>query len=277
MRTNPETTPSSESIESFLLSLTARGRSEATIKAYGSDLRLFVEWAGPMPDTQNFEAVAAQWLNTFRPHWSPKTTNRRLTTLRAYARWARMETPDLDDYRPPVPGRAVPHPLPEGIPGVLRIIEACRNDRQRAMVALCGLAGLRLHEALGVQPTSVNVQEMELTVRGKGDKTRVLDIGHPLWVWLSPALANCVLERRVYVVDYKDRFARTAITQAAERAGLSRPVSSHDLRATFLTALYDKTLDLRLVQEYAGHASNVTTEVYTGVSRAKTRDAINRI
>ena len=49
------------------------------------------------------------------------------------------------------------------------------------------------------------------------------------------------------------------------RLVLSRRVASHDLRATFATAAYNKSLNLRAVQRLLGHASSAQTEVYTGV------------
>ena len=61
------------------------------------------------------------------------------------------------------------------------------------------------------------------------------------------------------------RQVRAELVRLAARARLGRHVHPHLLRHTALTSLYDRTRDLRLVQEVAGHASSATTERYTHV------------
>lgn len=278
MHMTEETTVSSASIDRFLSSLTARGRSENTITAYKSDLRLFLSWLPRTPTTsEDFEELAARWLNEHRSIWKPKTTNRRLTALRNYARWAKMETPDLDEYKGPVAARSLPHPIPEGLPGVIRMIHQGKNNRIKAMIALCGLAGLRLHEARTVRPADFDLKNDRITVRGKGDKERVVPLNRACKTYVIAALMDAVVLGRPTVVEYGDRFAREAITACGRRAGLARPVASHDLRATYLTAINAKTGNLRLVQEIAGHASSTTSEVYTLVTQDEMADASNAV
>jgi len=65
------------------------------------------------------------------------------------------------------------------------------------------------------------------------------------------------------------------ITLLGERAGLSRPIASHDLRATFGTAVFNKTGNLRTAQELLGHSSSATTEIYTGVDLKQMRDGVD--
>src|SRR5687767_5742632 len=106
------TTLSPVSIEQYRESLIARGRSENTVRAYISDLTEFLGPATEMTADQ-FAMLAPRWLNSHRKTWAPKTVERRLTALRGFARWAKIEATDLDEYKPPSAGRPVPHPLPE--------------------------------------------------------------------------------------------------------------------------------------------------------------------
>lgn len=273
-----EMTLTPESIDRFRNSLCGRGRSENTIRAYESDLREFLKWidlmnlSGPIT-ARTFRGWAPAWLNEFRKMAAPKTTARRLTSLRAWAKWAKWTAEELDEYKAPVPGKPIAHPIPEGIAAVLAMAEAARNNRQRALVALCGLCGLRVAEALSVTPSCFNTGEMKLTVRGKGDKERTVPVSSKAWELISPAILDAILDHADTVVGYHDRFARTVLTNLGRKAGVSRRVASHDLRATFGTAVYDGTLDLRVTQELLGHASSKTTEGYTGVKFEKMRAA----
>lgn len=271
MPSNPETTLTLDLIEQHLSWLTARGRSENTVRAYGSDLRLFLA-AQPGTTVGTVEANAQTWLNQHRRTWGPKTTGRRLTSLRTFARWAGL-TDALSDYTAPTPARSVPHPLPEGIDGVLRMIGAAKNQQQVALVALCGLVGLRVAEALAVQPGDIDYHEMTLSVRGKGDKTRIVPVSDKAWLHLAPAVGSAVMNGRPTVVGYQDRFARECLTAMAARAGLKRAVSSHDLRATFATAAYNACSDPLVVRDLLGHSSVETTQVYIGVGMASMRAA----
>lgn len=205
------------------------------------------------------------WLTAKKSTITAKTLSRRLTSLRQYARWAGWPI-TFEDYSTPTPLRGQPHPLPEGIDGVKRMILHANSDHHRALVALCGLCGLRVSEALMVGPKDFDLDHMTLTVWGKGEKERKVPVSQYAWEVLEHPVMRAYCEQRPTVVGLKDRPARAIITRLATRAGLSRHVASHDLRATFATGVYDKTLDQRLVQMLLGHASGATTEIYIGRS-----------
>jgi site-specific recombinase XerD len=158
--------------------------------------------------------------------------------------------------------------------GVRKLIELARNDRQKALVAFCGMCGLRVAEATSVKPSHIDLTEMLLTVRGKGDKTRVIPISPECWEIIQQAVVVAFVEGDRSVVGMQERFARQLITNLGKRAGLQRPIASHDLRATFATAVYDSTRDQRVTQELLGHASGATTELYIQVSMNKMREAV---
>jgi len=61
------------------------------------------------------------------------------------------------------------------------------------------------------------------------------------------------------------RYVRELVARLARKAGIGRNIHPHMLRHTALTRLYDKTRDLRLVQEVAGHTTSRMTERYTHV------------
>jgi site-specific recombinase XerD len=260
------------SIDQLLTSLTDRGRSQNTVKAYKADLLGFLEWADDSISDDQFESRASAYLNANRRVWKPKTTGRKLTALRSYAKWAGM--PDaLSDYTAPTPARPTPHPIPDGIEGVCRMADVAENARQQALVSFCGLAGLRVAEALDATPAWIDAAAMTLTVWGKGDRQRTIPLSVKAWLRLAPAVGEAIVQPRERIVSYSDRAAREAITRLGKKAGLSRNISSHDLRATFATAAYDKSKDLRAVQELLGHGSSKTTELYTGVSMENMRGA----
>jgi integrase len=74
-----------------------------------------------------------------------------------------------------------------------------------------------------------------------------------------------------------DRYVRDLVKRLAARAGIARRVHPHMLRHTALTALYDKTRDLRMVQTVAGHTTTRMTERYTHVHPLAIAEAMGAV
>jgi site-specific recombinase XerD len=273
MRLKEVTTLTPESIERFRNWSIARGQSENTARAYSSDLREFLRATGETTiSLDEYEELAMSWLNLTRKDVSPKTTGRRLTSLRAFAKWSGLAG-CLGDYRAPTPGKGVPHPIPERMEGIERLLMVAANAEQRALVGLCGYAGLRVGEALACRVTWLDMHEMILRVRGKGDKERFVPVSDRAWSAISTAYVDAAMGDGT-LIHYQDRSARKCITSLGRKAGLARPIASHDLRATFATVLGERGVHQRVVQELLGHANGSTTEIYMGVTHKSMREAV---
>ena len=222
----------------------------------------------------DFASSATYWLRMSRRTLAPSTVNRRLSSLKAYARVFQLQH-DLDNYKTPKPLKANPHPLPEGVAGVRRMIQATDNLEHRVLVALCGLCGLRISETLTIRASSIDPHTQTLTVTGKGDKTRRVPISDAAWEILEEAYCRSFLDEDRAFVGIGNRSARRTVTSLGRRAGLVRRVASHDLRATFATNLLKKGVNLRIIQELLGHSSIAVTEAYLGVTNDEMKAAVN--
>jgi site-specific recombinase XerD len=263
-----------ESIDKFRSYLSARGLSDNTVLSYTKDVRAFLESCDGWLSQEDFASCAAYWLSTNRKHLAPKTIGRHLCSLKAFAKWGDIPN-DLNTYRAPVALKANPHPLPEGIEGVKRMIAVTENPEHQALVALCGLAGLRISETLTIRASSIDIHIMVLTVRGKGDKTRTIPISPALWDVIEDSYYKSLLrDNDSTFVKISNRSSRKVVTSLGRRAGIGRRVASHDLRATFATTVYENTKNLRIVQELLGHSSVAITETYLGVTSDSLRKAV---
>lgn len=265
-----------ESIGSFGAHLITNGASTETARHYTSDLRQVVAWGWNIytpKDWPTTETMFAQYLTEHRAGWSPNTTLRKLAAFRSWAKFMRAPMGFLANYKAPKAPPPQPHPIPEGIPGVLAMIMSTRNHRHRALLVLTGLMGLRVGEAVSITPDHIDLERMECRFRGKGDKTRVVPISAIAWQYLKKGYEKALRDRST-LVNLTNSGARKAIPRHGRKAGLSRPIRTHDMRATFATRAYGDTKDLRAVQELLGHADSKTTQVYTGVSDAAKRAAV---
>lgn len=206
---------------------------------------------------------------------SPKTTLRRITSIRSFGRWAGVAV--LMDYRAPKPADPRPHPLPEGIDGVLTMLYEASTAHHRALIALCGLSGTRINEALVCAPGDIDVLDKMLLVHGKGAKEREVPISAKAWLFIEPALDRARLDGEPLCAGIADRTARAYITSLGKRCGFERPISSHDLRATYATELHGRGVPLVTIQRLLGHARSDTTEVYIGVTRDAMREAVEAL
>lgn len=250
----------------FEQSLTLRGRSRRTAEKYARTMELFAQWQATRGDIDEADALA-EWINIGRrAGLSPGTIRQRLATGRSWLDWRGLDRGPLTDYKvPPLP-QAEPHPLPGGIVDVRRMLDAASTDQSRHAVALGGLAGLRVAETLTLTRDDVQARRgaTVLVVRGKGERRREVPVSGELLRYLDemPAAGR--------LVPMSNSGARRAITRAAEEAGVSGStgdgVSSHDLRATFATAVYERTRDIVLVQRLLGHSSVTTTQLYVSTS-----------
>lgn len=159
---------------------------------------------------------------------------------------------------------------------MLDMLVAAPSEEHKALIALCGLVGLRVSEARTLTPSCIEVDVMEVTVFGKGDKQRTIPLTKAAWHFIQPAWIQSVIRDETGdspMIRLSDRGARKFLKEMGFKAGLVREISSHDLRATFATAAYKRTKDIRAVQTLLGHANSSTTEVYTGVEMDAMRAA----
>jgi integrase/recombinase XerC len=146
--------------------------------------------------------------------------------------------------------------------------------RDAAMFELLYSSGLRLGEliALNMDDGRLDLAQAEVTVTGKGSKTRTVPIGakarEALKAWTGRrAELAAPGERALFVGGRGRRIApsvvNTRLRAWARRRGLGQRVHPHMLRHSFATHMLQSSQDLRAVQELLGHASISTTQVYT--------------
>lgn len=145
--------------------------------------------------------------------------------------------------------------------------------RDKAILELLFSTGLRVSELCALD-ADIDLTRDEMSVRGKGDKIRV--------VFLSPTAKKAVaaylkartdMEEALFVEGrpknlhrITSRDVQRRVHHYATRAGITGKVTPHVLRHVFATDLLENGADLRSVQALLGHANIATTQVYTHVT-----------
>lgn len=178
--------------------------------------------------------------------------------------------------RAPKAAKTLPHALSpdEAVRLVDLKAETPLDVRDKAMFELFYSSGLRLAELVGLECTTVrnSLSSQELSITGKGNKTRIVPVGsHAIqavqaWLTVREQIAQPD-EPALFVGKNGKRIApRTVqlqLKQWAIKQGIPSHVHPHMLRHSFATHVLQSSGDLRAVQEMLGHASISTTQVYT--------------
>ncbi len=222
---------------------------------------------------------------------APASVRRKVSTIRSFYRWLRIEGELENDpfygVQGPKTPRRLPHVLSSG--DIDRLIAAADETqpaglRDRALMELLYAAGLRVSEVAGLDVRDVDLRQATVRVKGKGSKERVGVFGEPATVALErylktarPELAsgkNDALFLNRSGGRLTVRSVQTLVRKYALKAALPEEVHPHLLRHSFATHLLDGGADLRVVQELLGHESPNTTQIYTHVTENAKRRAM---
>jgi integrase/recombinase XerC len=174
--------------------------------------------------------------------------------------------------RPPKAAKLLPKTLsPDTCVQLLeKTADTALDIRDRAMFELFYSSGLRLSELVGVNLLDLNLTSGEVSVTGKGSKTRIVPVGEQaraaIQAWL-PVRAALADEAALFTGQSGKRLGQRSVelrlARWARQAGLNQHVHPHMLRHAFASHVLQSSGDLRAVQEMLGHASISTTQVYT--------------
>ena len=154
--------------------------------------------------------------------------------------------------------------------------------RDKAILELLYGCGLRVSELCSLELRDVLLDDEVLRILGKGSKERVVPIlgtaaralGSYLEDWRPLLLKPPRICPAVFLGSRGTKISRQAVFGIVERYGRLTGIEGlhpHSLRHSFATHLLEGGADLRLVQELLGHASVVTTQLYTHVDRTHIR------
>ncbi len=258
-----------------------RRLSPHTLKAYERDLasfRAFCERESLEPAALDSYLIRRYAAQCYRKGASPRSLARRLSAVRQFLGF--LVQTDVIPSNPalhvqaPKPARRLPATLDADQIASLLALEG--DDeltvRDRAMLELLYSSGLRLAELVGLDLVDLDMPDRSVRVTGKGNKTRLLPVGHraleALEAWLAhrSSIARPD-EEALFVSQRGTRLAARTVQQRlkgwAKRQLRNVSVHPHMLRHSFATHMLESSGNLRAVQELLGHASISTTQVYT--------------
>jgi site-specific recombinase XerD len=275
--------------------------SEQTLRTNSIDLRLFRDFV----KERNYEAITGSAVISYQYYLKKQrlncgaSINRKIFTLKSYAKFLKLEDVELADE------------LPFG--DVLKIRQGYLNRpdaldknqlktlfdaidratfmgiRDYAVYALMYDLGLRVGEVNSLNLENIDMKNKKLKVVGKGKKRRTLYLNSEMTAilseWLavrshflgsdkSKALFLSKKGKRLAIRTMEDNFKKLVI-----KANLSAhfKVTCHTLRHSFASHLNDQEVDVLVIQSLLGHSSLKSTHIYIHPSEKRVREALEKL
>lgn len=273
-----------------------KGLSPLTVEGYGFDLDKLLRYLDD--EGLGLLDVTYDHLQSFLADLhdlgiSSASQSRIISGIKSFFHFLKMESFIEEDptflLQTPRRGRKLPEVLT--VEEIDSMIDSINLDdplgrRNRTIIETMYGCGLRVSELVDLQLSQLFLEEGYITVRGKGEKERVVPV--------SPLASRLVTEylatdrgdvepkpgdeNTVFLNRRGKRLTRQMvfiiIRDLAALAGIRKTISPHTLRHSFATHLLEGGANLRAIQQMLGHESIATTEIYLHLDRTALRAQI---
>ena len=274
-----------------------RGLAENSVLAYERDLKKLQRWAdekGILPLKISYDKLLEFVHETCGEDMAARSQSRLISAIKTFFKFLVYE--DLLQESPsklletPKLGRKLPDVLNEGeIEALINAIDLSLEggERNRAIIETLYGCGLRVSELTHLRISDLFFEQELIRVIGKGNKERIVPINqmaikriniykNEVRNFITIKKGNedyLFLNRRGSKLSRE--FIFMLVKDLAEKAQLGKKISPHSFRHSFASHLVNNGADIRIVQELLGHASIITTEIYTHLDNQKLVEAIN--
>jgi site-specific recombinase XerD len=263
-------TPAETNRDSHVVRMWLHGKSQHTQRSYARVIRQFQAFTGGKP----LAAVTLSDIQDYADSLCEKSTATQASALAAIKSLLsfghRLGYLQFDTGKPvklpKVRNRLAERFLEES--EVYAMFAHEPDARNRAILRTLYFAGLRVSEAVSLRWRDVQPRDDggQLTVHGKGDKTRTILLPDSIYRELVQLRDNAAGDDPVFVSRKGGHLSAMQIHRvvqaAARRAGIERDVSPHWLRHCHASHSIERGCPLHVLSATLGHSSVAVTSVY---------------
>lgn len=276
--------------------LFVRSLSINTFEAYQRDCTKFFNFMNENYPEINIHTVELKHLEEFlwQINLKNSSTRRIISGIKAYFKFLvltdrldnnpceLLETSRIEKLLPVV----LSH---EEIQKMLSVIDKStyHGFRDSVIIEVLYACGLRISELLNLKKGDIYFKHEYIKVLGKGNKERLVPIGEKALQLLDLYIRNHrsklkKIDQKCKDIVFLNRRGRKltrqyvflAIKTAAQQAEIKKNIHPHILRHSFASALVKGGANLIVVKEMMGHASVVSTEIYTHLDTIHLRETL---
>lgn len=246
--------------------------SPGTIKTYLYYNKELLRFANKFADEINRQDIKDYLDFLFSEGKSSSTVNLVINALKFYYSGVMKRKFFVSDFAIKRPKKDKKLPIVLAKEEIIEMINATNNLKHKLMIQILYSAGLRVSELASLKINDVDFNRKIVIIKsGKGKKDRITIISKTTLDNVGKYLEE--YRPLVYLFEsYRGgekitvRTIQKIVSEATQRAGITKNISAHSLRHSFATHLLEQGTNLRYIQELLGHARLETTQVYTKVA-----------
>ena len=275
--------------------------SDQTIRSNKADITLFEKFI----KQRNFTVISGKAVINFQKYLkeerenSGASVNRKIYALRSYGKFLKLSEPETAGDLPFQDVLKIRQGYKEG-PHALSIDQlkvlfeaidrtSCLGIRDYAVYGLMYGLGLRVGEVHGLNLESLDLEKNTLTVTGKGNRRRVMNLTGELPRILAEYLAirsrflNADSNRALLMSKKGNRLSIRTMEDNFKnilgRSGIITwfKVTCHTLRHCFASHLNDQGVEIMVLQSLLGHSTPRSTQIYIHPSIQRVREALEKL
>ena len=279
-----------ELIQEWLDSLKLENKSDMTINEYKKCILLMLEM--PFFKGKHLLDLNREYISLFRLHRadvdavSARTLNKNLSGIKNFLSYCLRRKYILENFFTDIQVKYTNYSLPRKITedtlneilDTKTTLKPKYNNQKLRDLAAAEIAysgGLRISELHAIKLSDISLSTLQLKVLGKGNRERIVFLGKKAlealstWLlirnkWISKAgVEDCGY---LFIAPSGKHIAKNhlgaCMTALLKAHGSGNIGSTHALRHSFASHMYNKTKDIRSVQEMLGHKSLTSTQVY---------------
>lgn len=274
-----------------------RSLSPKTVEAYLHDVEKLNDFLNGRKKLEEVELSDLQSFlaSLYDEDMSARSQARIISGLKSFYKFMLYERRIAHDPTELLDAPKIGRHLPEvlSIPEIEAILDGIdlskpEGHRNKAIIEVMYGCGLRVSEVVNLRISNLHFRENYVRIIGKGDKERLVPIGHTaqqaILLYLEGYRMHLKIKKGeedfVFLNRRGSRLSREMIfmmiKEMAAAAGIRKTISPHTFRHSFATHLVEGGADLRAVQEMLGHESITTTEIYTHLDREYVKNIIEQ-
>ena len=281
-----------------------RRLSENTVRAYDFDLQHFICWLREKHRSTGVDPplnrdLMLEYISDLNQHYAVRTVKRKIAALRGFFEWLEEEEKIEENPFHRIKFRMKdPYRLPSAMSAgeMQKILASVYEEslhysgntpgkaslflhyRDILVIEMLFATGVRVHELCGMKYDDMEFFHNTVRIVGKGNKERVVFFGTDAVLWALRQYQRlrtelCFDSPYLFVNKRGDPLSPQAVRNIVKKyvdlAGIKRNITPHSFRHTFASMLLEEGVDLRLIQEFLGHSSISTTQIYLHVADKK--------
>lgn len=154
------------------------------------------------------------------------------------------------------------------------------SARNKSLLELLYATGLRISELVNLEFKNIDLNDCIVRIMGKGSKERIVPINDTAIKYLKIYVKDyrhCLVKKEqnnyVYLNNHGKKMTRQGVFKMLKKrtleTNIKKDVSPHTLRHSIATHMLENGADLRIIQEFLGHESISTTQIYIHLSNHK--------